>query len=451
MFSSLGNRLGDIFDRLRKRGALTEGDVDAALREVRVALLEADIALAVVKDFTLHVKEKAIGQEVLKSITPGQMVVKIVYDQLVEILGGEGVEINLSATPPITMMVMGLQGSGKTTSTAKIARLISTKKRKKVLMASVDIYRPAAREQLRILGEQAHLDTLDIIEDESPLDIVKRAYQKARLEGYDALLVDTAGRLHIDDFLMKELKELKDFLKPVESLLVADAMMGQEAANIAKTFHEKVGLTGIVLTRVDGDARGGAALSVRHVTGCPIKLIGVGERIEQIEEFHPERIASRILDMGDVLSLVEKAADTVDREEAESLAKKMAKGQFDMDDLAKQLRQVTKMGGLGGMMGMIPGINKFKHQIQQAGIDEKMIVRQLAIVSSMTKFERKNPKLLNGSRRKRIAIGSGTSVTDVNRLLKQFYDMQDMMKRMNKLGEKGLKRQGLRGLLGRNF
>ena len=449
MFSSLGNRLGGIFDRLRKRGALTEADVETALREVRVALLEADVALPVVKDFITHVKERAIGQEVLKSITPGQMVVKIVYDQMVATLGGEGAEINLLATPPVTMMIVGLQGSGKTTSTAKVARLLSTKKRKKVLMASVDVYRPAAREQLKILGQEAHVDTLPIIDHEKPLEIVKRGYEKARLEGYDVFIVDTAGRLHIDDALMEELVQLRNVLKPTETLFVADAMTGQDAANVAKTFHERVGLTGVVLTRVDGDARGGAALSVRHITGCPVKLMGMGERIEQIEEFHPDRIASRILDMGDVLTLVEKAAETIDREEAEKLAQKMGKGQFDMNDLANQLRQVTKMGGLGGLMGMLPGINKYKNQIQQAGIDEKMISRQLAVINSMTQVERKNPKVLNGSRRKRIATGSGTTVTDVNRLLKQFQDMQDMMKRMNKLGEKGLKRQGLRGLLGR--
>ena len=449
MFSNLGNRLGDIFDRLRKRGALNEADVEAALREVRVALLEADVALPVVKDFIAQVKENAVGQEVLKSITPGQMVVKIVYDQLVATLGAQGVELNLSATPPVAMMIVGLQGSGKTTSAAKIARLLSIKKRKKVLMASVDVYRPAAREQLRILGRQAGVETLAIVENEKPLDIARRASEKARLEGYDILLIDTAGRLHVDEDLMKELVELRTVLNPVETLLVADAMTGQDAVNIAKTFHERVALTGIVLTRIDGDARGGAALSVRHITGCPIKFVGVGERIEQIEEFHPDRIASRILDMGDVLSLVEKAAETISQEEAEKLAKKMRKGQFDMNDLADQLRQISRMGGLGGLMSMLPGINKFKNQIQQAGIDEKMIARQLAMIHSMTQVERRNPRILNGSRRKRIAKGSGTTVTDVNRLLKQFQDMQDMMKRMNKLGEKGLKRQGLRGLLGR--
>lgn len=449
MFSNLGNRLGDIFDRLRKRGALNEADVEAALREVRVALLEADVALPVVRDFIAQVKENAVGQEVLKSITPGQMVVKIVYDQLVATLGAQGVELNLSATPPVAMMIVGLQGSGKTTSAAKIARLLSIKKRKKVLMASVDVYRPAAREQLRILGRQAGVETLAIVENERPLDIARRASEKARLEGYDVLLIDTAGRLHVDDDLMKELVELRTVLNPVETLLVADAMTGQDAVNIAKTFHERVALTGIVLTRIDGDARGGAALSVRHITGCPIKFVGVGERIEQIEEFHPDRIASRILDMGDVLSLVEKAAETISQEEAEKLAKKMSKGQFDMNDLADQLRQISRMGGLGGLMGMLPGINKFKNQIQQAGIDEKMIARQLAMIHSMTQVERRNPRILNGSRRKRIAKGSGTTVTDVNRLLHQFQGMQDMMKRMNKLGEKGLKRQGLRGLLGR--
>ena len=449
MFSNLGNRLSDIFDRLRKRGALSEADVDTALREVRVALLEADVALPVVKDFITRVKEDSVGQEVLKSITPGQMVVKIVYDQLVAALGTQGVDLNLSVTPPAAIMIVGLQGSGKTTSAVKLARLLSTKRRKKVLMASVDVYRPAAREQLKILGEQAGVKTLDIIENEKPLDIARRASEKARLEGYDVLLIDTAGRLHVDDDLMRELLQLRAVLNPVETLFVADAMTGQDAVNIAKIFHEQVVLTGIMLTRIDGDARGGVALSVRHVTGCPIKFMGVGERIEQIEEFHPDRVASRILDMGDVLSLVEKAAETIKQEEAEKLAQKMSRGQFDMNDLADQLRQISKMGGLGGLMSMLPGINKFKNQVQQAGIDEKMIARQLAVIYSMTHAERRNPKVLNGSRRKRIAHGSGTTVNDVNRLLHQFQSMQDMMKRMNKLGEKGLKRQGLRGLLGR--
>ena len=449
MFSNLGNRLGDIFDKLRKRGALSEVDVEQALREVQKALLEADVALPVVKEFIKAVKEKAIGQEILRSITPGQMVVKIVHDQLIETLGQENVDINLAASPVAVVMLVGLQGSGKTTSCAKIARFVSLKKRKKVMMASVDVYRPAAQAQLEILGKQAGVDTLPIVQDQQPLDIVKRAYEAARLQGYDVLMIDTAGRLHIDDTLMAELQNLRAFLNPTEVLFVADSMTGQDAVHTAKAFQDQVGLTGVVLTRVDGDARGGAALSIRHITGCPIKFVGVGERIEQLEEFHPDRIASRILDMGDVLSLVEKAVEIIDQEESLKLAQKMAKSQFDMEDLAQQLRQISKMGGLGGLMGMLPGINKMKDQIQQAGINEKMIARQLAIIGSMTLKERRNPKILNGSCRKRIAMGAGVDVPDVNRLMKQYNDMCDMMKRMNKLGQKGFKRQGLRGLFGR--
>ena len=360
MFSNLGNRLGDIFDRLRKRGALTEGDVDQALREVRIALLEADVALPVVKDFIAAVKERAIGQEVLRSITPGQMVVKIVHEQLIEILGQEGSELNLAAAPLAVIMLVGLQGSGKTTSCAKIARFISLKKRKRVLMASVDVYRPAAQAQLEILGRQADVNTLPIVQDQQPLDIVKRAYEKARIQGYDVLMIDTAGRLHIDEKLMEELQQLRDFLNPTEVLFVADSMTGQDAVNTAKAFQDQVGLSGVVLTRVDGDARGGAALSIRHVTGCPIKFVGMGERIEQLEEFYPDRIANRILDMGDVLSLVEKAIESIDQEESSKMAQKIAKSQFDMEDLAQQLRQISKMGGLGGLMSMLPGINKMK-------------------------------------------------------------------------------------------
>lgn len=439
----------EIFDKLKKRGALSEADVEAALREIRVALLEADVALPVVKDFVNQVKERAVGQEVIKSITPGQMVVKIVHDQLVSILGSENVALDLATNPPAVMMVVGLQGSGKTTSTAKIARFLKAKKNKKILMASVDIYRPAAREQLEILGRQVEIDTLEIIEKEKPLEIVKRAYNKAKLEGYDILLLDTAGRLHVDEELMEELTALKKAVNPIETLLVADAMTGQDAVNIARNFQEKVGLTGIVLTRVDGDGRGGAALSIKAITGCPIKLLGIGEHLDQIEEFHPERIAGRILDMGDVLSLVEKAVETIDREEAEKLAHKAGKGEFDLDDLASQLRQVSKMGGMGGLLSMLPGMGKMKERIQDAGLSDQLVKRQLAIISSMTIKERRNYKLLNGSRRKRIAGGSGTTVADVNRLLKQFQDMRDMMKRMSKVGEKGLKRQGLRGLLGK--
>lgn len=449
MFNNLSQKLGEIFEKLKKRGALSEADVEAALREIRVALLEADVALPVVKDFINHVKEGAIGQEVIKSITPGQMVVKIVHEQLINVLGSENVALNLATNPPAVLMVVGLQGSGKTTSTAKIARFLKTKKNKKVLMASVDIYRPAAREQLEVLGRQVEVDSLEIIEKEKPLEIAKRAYNKAKIEGYDVLLLDTAGRLHIDAELMQELTVLKKAVNPIETLLVADAMTGQDAVTIARDFHDQIGLSGIVLTRIDGDGRGGAALSIKAVTGCPIKLLGVGEHVDQIEEFHPDRIAGRILDRGDILSLVEKAVETIDREEAEKLAQKAGKGEFDLNDLASQLRQVSKMGGMGGLLSMLPGIGKIKEQIQDAGISDQLVKRQLAIISSMTLKERRNYKILNGSRRRRIASGSGATVADVNRLLKQFQDMRDMMKRMSKVGEKGLKRQGLRGLLGK--
>ncbi len=445
MFENLSKRLGDVFDRLKGRGALTEGDVDAALREVRIALLEADVALPVVKDFMTKVREQAVGQDVVKSVKPGQMVVKIVHDHLVEALGGEGSELKVGA-PPSVMMMVGLQGSGKTTSTAKIARLLQTKYKKKVLMASTDVYRPAAREQLTILGKQAGIDVLPVIEAEKPLEITERAVDAAQREGYDVLLIDTAGRLHIDEALMQELTRIKQRTKPSEVMLVADSMTGQDAVNVAKAFHDQLTLTGITLTRLDGDARGGAALSMRSVTGCPVKFAGVGERIEQIEEFDPSRVAGRILDMGDIVGLVEKAQEAFDEAEAKKIAQKMQKGHFDLDDLADQLKKISKLGGLSGLMGMLPGIGKIKDKIDEAGIDDKMVGRQLAIISSMTLKERKNYKLLDASRKKRIAAGSGTDVAGVNRLLKQYQDMLQVMKRMNKLGDKGLKRHGLRGL-----
>ncbi len=445
MFENLSKRLGDVFDRLKGRGALTEGDVDVALREVRVALLEADVALPVVKDFMTQVREQAVGQNVVKSVKPGQMVVKIVHDHLVAALGGEGSELKIGAPPSVIMMV-GLQGSGKTTSTAKIARLLQTKYKKKVLMASTDVYRPAAREQLTILGKQAGVDVLPVIETEKPLVITERALDAAQREGYDVLLIDTAGRLHIDEALMQELAEIKKRTKPSEIMLVADAMTGQDAVNVAKAFYDQLALTGITLTRLDGDARGGAALSMRSVTGCPIKFAGVGERIEQIEEFDPSRVAGRILDMGDIVGFVEKAQEAFDEAEAKKFAQKMQKGHFDLDDLADQLKKISKLGGLSGLMGMLPGIGKIKDKIDEAGIDDKMVGRQLAIIGSMTLKERKNYKLLDASRKKRIAAGSGTDVAGVNRLLKQYQDMLQVMKRMNKLGDKGLKRHGLRGL-----
>ena len=447
MFDSLTTRLGDVFDRLRKRGALSEADVTAALREVRVALLEADVALPVVKDFVNAVRDKAIGQDVVRSVSPGQMVIKIVHDHLVEVLGSEQVELSLASVPPVGIMMVGLQGSGKTTTSAKIALRFKNRDKKKVLMASLDVHRPAAQEQLAILGRQTGVDTLPIVAGEKPVQIAERAMKVGRLEGYDVVMLDTAGRLHIDEALMMEVAAVRDLVKPHETLLVADAMTGQDAVTVGKAFNERIGLTGIVLTRIDGDARGGAALSMRAITGKPIKLLGIGEKLDALETFHPDRIAGRILGMGDVVSLVEKAAETIDQEEAAKLAAKMEKGNFDLDDLAAQLRQLRKMGGMSGMMSMLPGIGKIKKQISEANIDDKVIKRQEAIISSMTKAERKNPKVLNGSRRRRIALGSGTTVQDVNKLLKQHQDMATMMKKVQKLGKKGFMRQGLAGLL----
>lgn len=450
MFDGLTGRLGDIFDKLRRRGALNEEDVSAALREVRIALLEADVALPVVKQFITKVKERAVGQEVLRSITPGQQVIKIVHDNLVEMLG-QGEEINLNAAAPVPVLMVGLQGSGKTTTTAKIALRLKTKDRKKVLMASLDVRRPAAQEQLKVLGEQVGVATLPIIPGQDPVAIARRAMETGRLEGYDVVMLDTAGRLAIDEELMAEVVAIRDATNPAETLLVADAMTGQDAVAVATGFNDKVGITGIALTRVDGDSRGGAALSMRIITGKPIKLLGMGEKIDALENFHPDRIAGRILGMGDVVSLVEKAAETIDKDEAEKLARKLEKGSFDLDDMASQLRQLRKMGGLGGVMGMLPGIGKIKNQMKDANIDDSLIKRQEAIITSMTKAERKTPDIIKASRRRRIAAGSGTTVQEVNRLLKQHDDMRGMMKKVQKLGKKGLMRHGLQGLLPRNF
>ncbi len=449
MFDSLQERLSGVFDKLTRRGALSEADVTAALREVRVALLEADVALPVVKDFVEGVREKAVGQEVLRSVTPGQMVVKIVHDHLVETLGSESVGIDLRATPPVGIMLVGLQGSGKTTSCAKIAKRLQEREKKKVLMASLDVRRPAAQEQLKVLGEQALVATLPIVPGEPPVAIAKRAMQTGALEGYDVVMLDTAGRLAIDEELMAEVAAVRDAAKPHESLLVADAMTGQDAVTVASAFKERVDLTGIVLTRVDGDARGGAALSMRAVTGCPIKLIGVGEKLDALEGFHPDRVASRILGMGDVVSLVEKAAETIEAEEAEKLAKKLQKGTFDLDDFAKQLQQMQKMGGLSSMMGMLPGMNSAQmQQIKNAKLDDGMVKRQLAVLSSMTPKERKKPEIIKASRKQRIAAGSGTTVQEVNKLLKQHKDATRVMKRVQKMGKKGMMRGGLGGLMG---
>jgi len=442
MFENLTERLGDVFERLKKKGALKEADVDAALREVRVALLEADVALPVVKDFIAAVKEKAVGQEVIKSVSPGQMVVKIVHDQLAETLGDERSELNLATTPPAAILMVGLQGSGKTTSSAKLALRLKDKQNKKVLMASLDIYRPAAQQQLEVLGKQAEVATLPIIFGEQPVAITKRAMDTGRKEGYDVVILDTAGRLHIDVQLMSEVAQVRDVAKPIETLLVTDAMTGQDAVTVAKEFNEKVGVTGIVLTRVDGDARGGAALSMKQVADAPIKFMGIGEKIDEFEPFHAERIAGRILGMGDVVSLVEKASENVDKEEAEKLAKKVMKGQFTLEDLLSQLRQIRKMGDLKGLMGMLPGVGKMKKQMDEANLDDSVIAHQEAIILSMTVKERQNPKVINASRRKRIAAGSGTSVPEVNRLLKQHKQMSSVMKKVGKMGKKSFLRSG---------
>jgi len=436
LFESLTERLGDVFDRLKRRGALSEDDVAAAMREVRVALLEADVALPIVRDFIAAVQERAVGQEVVKSVTPGQMVVKIVHDQLIEMLGGDAVEIDLNAPAPVAILVVGLQGSGKTTTTAKIAHHLVEKQKKRVLMASLDVRRPAAQEQLRVLGDQALIPTLDIRTGEMPVAIAKRAMDQGRREGYDVVLLDTAGRLAIDDGLMAEATAIRDAAKPHETLLVADAMTGQDAVNTAQAFHERVGISGIVLTRMDGDARGGAALSMRAVTGQPIKLIGTGEKMDALEPFHPERVAGRILDMGDVVGLVERAHELVEEEQAEKIARRIQKGEFDLVDLLDQLRQLKKMGGLGGVMSMLPGIGKVKKQMAAADMDDNLIKRQEAIILSMTLQERQRPAMVKASRKKRIAAGSGTTVQEINKLLKQYQQMHTMMKKMKKMGGK---------------
>jgi signal recognition particle subunit SRP54 len=436
LFEGLGGKLSAIFDRLTKRGALNESDVNEAMREVRVALLEADVALPVVKDFIEKVRVRAVGHEVLKSITPGQQVVKIVHDTLVETLGAEAEPINLRAEPPAVIMMVGLQGSGKTTSSAKLGIWLAKREGKKTLLASLDVRRPAAQEQLRVLGVQGGVATLPIVPGEPPVAIASRALNTGRLEGYDAVILDTAGRQHIDDALMAEIKQIKAATKPVEILLVADAMTGQDAVTMAKAFHEAVDITGVVLTRVDGDARGGAALSMRAVTGRPIKLMGVGEKLDALEQFHGDRIARRILGMGDVVSLVEKAAETIERDEAEKLAAKLQKGRFDLEDLLGQLRQLKKMGGMSGLLGLLPGVAKMKKQLAGAQIDESVLSRQEAIILSMTKKERVNPDVIQASRKRRIAAGSGTEVSEINRLLKQFMEMQRVMKQAKKMGAK---------------
>jgi signal recognition particle subunit SRP54 len=434
MFDRLSDKLGSVLDKIRGRGALTEADVDTALREVRLALLDADVALPVVKSFISRVREQAVGQDVLKSVKPGQMVIKIVHDALVETLGPGEAALNINQRPPAVILMVGLQGSGKTTTTGKLARQLRTRQKKSVMLASLDVTRPAAREQLRLLGVEAGVDVLPEQDGDTPLGITKRALNAARLKSSDVLILDTAGRTTIDETLMAEVRDVASQAEPAEVLLVADAMTGQDAVTTAAAFKEAVGITGIILTRADGDARGGAALSMRQVTDCPIKYLGVGEKQDALEEFNPERMAGRILGMGDVVGLVEKAAETIEAEDAERMAKRMASGQFDMNDFLSQLRQLKKMGGMGGLMGMLPGIGKLKKQIEAAGIDDRHFSRQEAIILSMTKRERVQVALLNASRRKRIALGSGTSVQDVNKLVKQYQDMAKRMKRLGKIG-----------------
>jgi signal recognition particle subunit SRP54 len=428
MFEGLSEKLSGIFDALTRRGALTEEDVNLALREVRRALLEADVALDVVRSFVDKVRARAVGANVIKSVTPGQMVIKIVNDVLIETLGAAADPINLEAAPPVAIMMVGLQGAGKTTTTAKIAKRFNERLKRKVLMASLDVKRPAAQEQLAVLGKQVGVDTLPIIPGQTPVQIARRAEQAARLQGYDVVMLDTAGRTHIDEALMAEMVEIKAASGPHEILLVADSLTGQDAVNLAKSFDDRVGITGIVLTRVDGDGRGGAALSMRAVTGKPIKLLGTGEKMDALEEFYPDRIANRILGMGDIVSLVEKAAETIDAQKAQKIAEKMRKGKFDLEDLADQLAQVEKIGGLNGIMGMLPGMGKIKDQLAAANLDDRIIKRQRAIILSMTPAERRNPDLLKASRKKRIAAGSGMKVEDVNKLLKQHRQMADLMK-----------------------
>ena len=432
MFESLTDKLSGVFARITSRGVLNDKDIDEAMREIRVALLEADVALPVVKDFVARVKEEARGEKLVRSIQPGQLVVKIVHDELVKLLGAEDGGLNLNVVPPAVILMAGLQGSGKTTSSAKLAKMLG--KNRKVLLASLDVYRPAAQEQLEQLARQIGGHSLPIVNGEKPLAITGRALDVAKKGGFDVLILDSAGRLHIDDALMEELQAVKKLASPAETLLVADAMMGQDACNVAREFNEKLAVTGIVLTRIDGSSRAGAALSMRMIAGVPVKYLGTGEKTDEMEEFHADRIAGRILGQGDVVSLVERAIEKVDREEADKMAARMMKGKFDLEDLLSQLRQIQKLGSLGGIMGMIPGLSKFKNQIADAGIGDALIKKQEAIILSMTKAERKNPDIIKASRKKRIAAGSGVEVHDVNKLLKQYEQMASMMKKMGRGG-----------------
>ncbi len=451
MFESLSDRLSGVFDKLTKQGALSEADVSTALREVRVALLEADVSLPVARDFIKAIQEKATGQNVTKSVTPGQQVVKIVHDEMVHFLSGDDAKAGdlKIDNPPAPILMVGLQGSGKTTTTAKLAKRLFEREKKRVLMASLDTNRPAAMEQLAILGTQIGVDTLPIIKGETPVQIAKRAKQQATLGGYDVYMLDTAGRLHIDQELIQQAAEVRDVAQPRETLLVVDGLTGQDAVNVATEFDDKIGVSGVVLTRMDGDGRGGAALSMKAVTGKPIKFVGLGEKMDALEEFHPERVAGRILGMGDIVSLVEKAQETIEAEQAEKMMKRMAKGQFNMNDLKGQLEQMKKMGGMEGIMGMMPGMKKMAKQVEESGMDDSVFNRQIALINSMTKKERAAPQILQASRKKRIAAGAGMEVRELNQLLKMHRQMADMMKKMGKMGKGGMLKQAMKGMMGK--
>ena len=443
MFENLTNKFEEIFSSLKKAPSLDEKQVDEGLKGIRLALLEADVSLDVVKEFISRVKPKALGQEIIRSTSPGDMVVKIVYDEIVSFLGDKNSEISLNAVPPVPIILVGLQGSGKTTTTSKLAKFLEKNNKKKVMMASLDVYRPAAQEQLRLLGEQNNIETLPIIEGQLPADICRRALSAANLNGCEVVLFDTAGRTQIDFQMMNEIKQIETIINPAETILVADSLTGQVAANVAKEFKNTVNLSGIILTRADGDGRGGAALSMKYVAEVPIKFLGVGEKIENFEVFHPDRIANRILGMGDIVSLVEKASEDLDQENLKKTEEKLKKGQFSMEDYLSQLRQMKKMGGIEGIMSFLPGVSKIKSQMDQSGIDEKIITQNEAVILSMTKQERENPKIINGSRKKRIANGSGTDIATINKLLKQFKMMSEMMKKMSKGNMKGMADKGI--------
>ena len=443
MFENLTNKFEEIFSSLKKAPSLDEKQVDEGLRNIRLALLEADVSLEVVKEFINRVKPKALGQEIVRSTSPGQMVVKIVYDELLSFLGDKSSDIKLNAVPPVPIMLVGLQGSGKTTTTAKLARFLEKNNKKKVMMASLDVYRPAAQEQLRLLGEQNNITTLPAIEGQLPADICRRAVSVANLNGSEIVLFDTAGRTQIDFQMMNEIKQIENIINPSETILVADSLTGQVAANVAKEFKNTVNLTGIILTRSDGDGRGGAALSMKYVANVPIKFLGIGEKVENFEVFHPDRIANRLLGMGDIVSLVEKAAEDLDEEKLKKTEEKLKKGQFSLEDYLSQLKQMKKMGGIEGIMSFLPGVSKVKSQMDQAGVDEKIITQNEAVILSMTKKERENPKIIDGSRKKRIANGSGTDVATINKLLKQFKMMSEMMKKMSKGNTKGMTDKGI--------